>query len=286
MGAPDTFYARQYGDMVMLLSQQQESRLRPRVRVKTGVRGEYTFMDQVNSVEAKDITGRFQKTEITDQEHSRRRIALIGSFVNPALDPNDDVKMITDPTSTYVRNGAAAMGRRIDNHIITQALGTSQTGKEGSTAITLPAAQKVAAAGVGMTLVKWLSAKQLLDTKEIPFNDRTLAITSKQAQDLLGVNQIQSADFNTIRTLVMGQLETFLGFTVAQTELITKDGSGNRQVIAFQRDAVGLAVGQDVISRIDERADLNYTKQVYFRMAMGSSRLDENGVVEIACVET
>jgi hypothetical protein len=44
-------------------------------------------------------------------------------------------------------------------------------------------------------------------------------------------------------------------------------------------------VQKEIEGRVDERADKNYAWQVYMRMCLGSTRLEEARIVQIACVE-
>ena len=50
-------------------------------------------------------------------------------------------------------------------------------------------------------------------------------------------------------------------------------------------DGIKLAVGQDLISRIDERADKGYATQVYNCMSIGATRMEEEKVVTIESYE-
>ena len=43
---------------------------------------------------------------------------------------------------------------------------------------------------------------------------------------------------------------------------------------------------EDVISRIGERADKNYSTQVYAEMDIGATRMEEACCVEIKCLES
>jgi len=63
------------------------------------------------------------------------------------------------------------------------------------------------------------------------------------------------------------------------------DGSGDRLCYAFAQDGLKLAVGKDVMARIDERNDKSYSTQVYYCATFGATRMEENKVVEIACSE-
>ena len=46
-----------------------------------------------------------------------------------------------------------------------------------------------------------------------------------------------------------------------------------------------LAVGKDVMARIDERSDKSYSTQVYYCATFGATRMEEDKLVEIACNE-
>ena len=46
-----------------------------------------------------------------------------------------------------------------------------------------------------------------------------------------------------------------------------------------------LGVGMDTSVRISERSDKNYSVQVFVEMDTGATRVQEEGVIEIACVE-
>ena len=52
--------------------------------------------------------------------------------------------MLISPESEYAVNAVWALGRRMDDHIVTAASGNAQAGVAGATAVALPAGQKVA----------------------------------------------------------------------------------------------------------------------------------------------
>jgi len=112
-----------------------------------------------------------------------------------------------------------------------------------------------------------------------------LIATSKQMSDLLALEKVTSSDYASIKALVQGEINTYLGFNFIRTERLGLDGSSNRQVLAFTQSGIGLAVGSDVSTRISERADKNYATQVFLSMTIGATRIEDEKVVEIACVE-
>jgi hypothetical protein len=202
------------------------------------------------------------------------------------IDDQDKVRLLVDPTSTYSRAAAAAMGRAMDDVIIAAALGTAYTGKEGSTSTTLPSDQKIAVASSGLTIAKLVEAKQILDEGNVdPSIARHIVCAPKQISDLLNNTTVTSSDYNTVKALAMGEINTFVGFQFHVSNRLGTDGSGDRQVIAFAGDGIKLAVGKEPSARIDERADKSYATQVYYCQSVGATRMEEAKVVEIACSE-
>jgi len=285
MSTPDTIYAKQYGTMVSMLAQQEGSRLRNSVTVKSGVVGEETYMDQIAAFEMLSRGSRLAATDPTLADYSRRRIALEDFYQAKAIDKLDDIRTLADPTSSIMRSGIAGAGRKLDDLIIAAANGTAYTGKVGGTSTALPGTQIVVAGGTGLTLTKWLSALEILNKNDVdPSDEKYIVIGSQQLTNLLNTTEIKSSDYNSIKALVQGQVNSFLGCTVIRSERLTKV-STTRQVLMYTKSGIGLAVGRDVISRIDELPTNHYAKQLYFSMAMGASRLEETKVVEIDCIE-
>jgi hypothetical protein len=288
MGASDTIYAKQYGNTVALLAQQKASRLRNCVTVKTGVVGEETYMDQIEAFDALTRTvqtDNLAATTPTVLTFARRKIGLVDYYVAKGIDKMDDLRTLADPSSAAVQSAAAAMGRAIDTAIITALGGTAYTGKVGGTSVALPTAQKVAVGTTGLTLDKWLNAIEILNANDVdPSDERYLVIGSAQLSDLLNTTQITSQDYNAVKALVQGQVDSFLGCKIIRSERLAKD-STTRSCYLFTKSGVGLAIAQDVMSRIDELPTNHYAKQIYFSMALGASRLEEDKVVQINCKE-
>jgi hypothetical protein len=47
-----------------------------------------------------------------------------------------------------------------------------------------------------------------------------------------------------------------------------------------------LAVAQDMQTRVEERADKSFANQVYLSMGIGVTRMQEEKIVEIDCIES
>jgi hypothetical protein len=280
-----TAFVNQFSSNIQMLSQQMGSLLRNAVDVET-VNGEKAFFDQVGSAAAVLRTTRHADTPLIDTPHSRRMVTMSDYEYADLIDDQDKVRLLVDPTSTYARAAAAAMGRAMDDVIISAALGTSLTGKDGTTSTSFDSNNQIAVGGAGLTLAKLLEAKEILDSNDVdPSIPRYIACSPKQISDLLNDSDVTSADFNTVRALVKGELDTYVGFKFITTNRLGLDGSGDRRVFAWAMDGIKLAVGKEPTARIDERADKSYATQVYYCMSIGATRMEEAKVVEILCDE-
>lgn len=284
-----TSFVEQYSSNVTMLAQQMGSKLRGAVDVET-VRGKNAFFDQIGVTAAQARTTRHGATPQVDTPHSRRRVSLADYEWADLIDDLDKVRMLIDPTSAYAKAAAAAMGRSMDDVIITAMGGSADTGVAGGTAVALPSGQKTATANQtdGLTVDKLLQAKFILDNNDVdPSIKRFLVCGPKQIQDLLDTTEIKSSDFNTVKALAQGDINSFMGFNFIMSTRLNFDATNtdDRLCFAFTEDAVKLAIGSDVKARIDERNDKSYATQVYYSMAIGATRMEEEKVVQIPCNE-
>ena len=282
-----TAFVNQFSANIQMLSQQMGSLLRPAVDVET-VNGEKAFFDQVGSAAAVLRTTRHADTPLIDTPHSRRMVTMSDYEYADLIDDQDKVRLLVDPTSTYSRAAAAAMGRAMDDVIISAALGNAKTGKDGSTTTAFDSNNTigVGSPAAGLTLSKLLEAKEILDAGNVdPSIPRYIVVAPKQISDLLGDTTVTSSDFNTVQALAQGELNQFVGFTFITSNRLGVDSSSYRRVIAFAMDGIKLAIGKEPTARIDERADKSYATQVYYCQSVGATRMEEAKVVEVLCSE-
>jgi len=278
-----TAFVQQYSANVQMLSQQMGSLLRDKVRVES-ITGKNAFLDQVGSVTAVEKTSRHSDTPQIDTPHARRRISLSDYEFADLIDQQDKVRLLIDPTSSYAQAAAMAMGRAIDDVIITAALGTAYTGETGSTSTAN--ANQIVHASAGLNIAKLRTAKQTLDLSDVdPSIPRHIIVSPKQISDLLNITEVTSSDFNTVKALANGEINTYLGFNFIVSNRLSLSGT-TRSCIAFAQDGLALGIGKDVNARIDERADKSYATQVYYCMSIGATRMEEDKVVEVQCTES
>ena len=276
-----TAFVEQYSANIQMLSQQMGSLLRDAVRIESIV-GKDAYFDQIGKVTAQLKVSRHSDTPQIDTPHSRRRCSLADYEFADLIDQQDKVRLLIDPTSSYAKAAAYAMGRAMDDVIITAALGTANTGVAGGTPVALPAGNIVAAGGAGMTIAKLASAKQILDAGDVdPSIKRHIVVSPTEISDLLNSTTVTSSDFNTVKALVQGEIDSFMGFKFHVSNRLVDNAAGNTQCIAFAEDGILLGVGKDVTARIDERSDKSYATQVYYCQTIGATRMEEAKVVSV-----
>ena len=280
-----TAFVQQYSNNVQLLSQQKGSLLRNTVDSETVV-GKNAFFEQVGQAVAQKRTTRHADTPQIDTPHSRRRVSMVDYEYADLIDKQDQVRTLIDPTSSYAQAAAFALGRAMDDEIISAVSGNAFAGETGSTTVALPVAQKITESGSdGLTLAKLRQVKEKFDSASVvPSIQRYLVVGPKQISDLLNTTQVTSSDFNTVKALVNGEINQFLGFTFITSNRLSI-ASSKRLCLAYAGDGIKLALGQDIMTRIDERSDKGYATQVYVCMTMGATRLEEEKVVTIEAHE-
>ena len=281
-----TAFVQQYSNNVQMLSQQKGSLLRNAVDVETVV-GKNAFFDQVGVATAQKRVSRHSDTPQIDTPHARRRVSLVDYEYADLIDNQDKIRTLIDPTSSYAMAAAYALGRAQDDEIISAISGTAYTGETGSTATTLPSSQKITESGsAGLTIAKLRSAKEILDLSSVdPSIPRYIAVSPKQITDLLGTTEVTSSDFNSVKALANGEVNTFIGFNFIVSNRLSITGS-KRLALVWAMDGCKMAIGQDLMTRIDERSDKGYATQIYVCQSIGATRMEEAKIATIECVES
>lgn len=295
-------FVSQFRANVFHLSQQKGSRLRPHVRNEAIV-GDESFFDRLGKTTAQKTTSRHSDTPLVDTPHSRRRIIMSDYKHADLIDKSDKVRMLQDPTSDYLLAFVWAFGRAMDDEIIAAADGNAFSGPKGATSVAHPNSQKIASvsggAGANSNVQLLRRIKKLLDENEVdPSIPRFCALTASNLENLLGETEVTSSDFNTVKALVMGEIDTFLSFNFIriqsllaqsgalsfdQTTGVVGSGAGDadtyRRMIFWGMDGLLLGVGQDIEAKVSERDDKNYSTQAFVSMTVGATRMEEEKVV-------
>lgn len=291
----DTALVQAYRANIDLKFQQMGSRLRACVRNESQA-AEYEFYDRIGPVDAVEVTSRHADTPLISTPHDRRRVGLRDFDWADLIDNKDKIRMLADPTSSYVTNAVMSMGRAMDDVILQAAVGTAYTGKTGSTSTTFATASEIAvdyvesgsAANSNLTIGKLRRARYLLDKAEATTEgqyDLYLVVDPSQIQSLLRTTEVTNSDYNTIKALVAGEIDTYMGFKFIKSNRLTV-ASSIRSCIAFERQGLLLATGMEIKVDVGPRRDKRNSVQVYVCGSFGATRMWEEKVLRIKCDET
>lgn len=276
----DEAFVEEFESLVHHLGQQQVSRLYGHCRKKSGTASVFNF-ERLASEDMIVKASRHEATPILDVAHSRRKATVETWKWGEAIDQDDEVKILINPESEYTQAAAMAHGRKIDDILIAAAVGDATTG-DGST-VALPAGQKIGD-GLGvMTTALFRQAAKLLNQAEVQ-GRRVMAISAQQLDDMLADTEAQNSDYNTVKALVDGELNTWLGFDIIRTELVPL-ATTVRSAVAYCEPCIGLGLAEEKLTRIAEDPSLSFATRVYMELAMGAVRIEDTGVVQIDTVE-
>lgn len=282
-----TAMVREFAAGIALLQQQKDSRFRDRVTYHSIMNGEALELDQIGSVEMTDIDTRHRDTRTVNTPHRKRVIVPIPASVAELIDPADLRRVLNNPQGSYAANFAAASNRKHDDRVIGCMFATAVTGKGGSSTAAFDTTNfQIAAGAVGLTVSKLRTAAQKLRAAENPKDDGDnkwyVAYSADKLTDLLGTTEVTSSDYNTVKALVQGEIDTFLGFEHVHTERNGLSGS-DEMVPAWCKASVALAVSLMGRASISVRNDKEDAIQVRYENDSGATRMDEKGVVQILC---
>ena len=259
---------------------QGKAMLVPAVRQRRGVEGSTVKFPKVGRGVA---TVRVPQTDVTPLNVGFSTVTLTLADYNAAeySDIFSQAKVNFDERQELVQVVAGAMGRRQDQMILDALAGSSTS---------LTVANSIGGSTTNMNVAKLREAKRLLDKGNVPPDGRNIIIHANGLSNLLSETSVTSSDFNSVKALVQGDINTFLGFTFhvlgdRSEGGLAIDGSLDRTCFAFHKDAIGYAEG------IGMRTEINYIAEktswlVNEVFSAGAIAIDDEGIVKITCRET
>jgi hypothetical protein len=259
---------------------QADAVLRNTVRLRTGVTASTHKFPKIGSGVAQV---RVPQTDVTplNVTYSQATVTLEDWIAAEYSDIFNQAKVNFDERSELVQVVSKAIGRRADQ-LVLNALTNSST--------SLTVSNDIGGTDSNLNVAKLREAQRLMNAGNVPMEDRYLVIHASNLSNLLSETAVTSSDFNTVKALVQGELDTFLGFkfiTLGDRSEggLTGGGSGaDRTVYAYHKNAVGMAEGMGV------RSEINYIPEktswlVSSMFSAGAVAIDAGGIVAISCRE-
>jgi hypothetical protein len=298
MATIDTFYPTMFQTSFDQVLQQMDSRLLGSI-TRADFTGKKKWFNLLNDSEAQDILTRKGDTPDGEFDGSKYWLTQRPKEKVTTFDEWDKhfLGTIVLPTSDEVQSHAMAFNRATDDVIISAFDATRYIGEDGTTTDSFPGGQSIAAnyaetgspTSIGMTLAKLRRAKYLMDVSEVPDSERYIVIGAQQEQDLLRDTNLTSADFNTVKALVDGKVDTFLGFKFLKSQRLpvgTVSGVADiRSCFAFHKSAIKFAMS-DRQTRMDILPQRRHALQIRSTMMLGAVRTENEKVVRLYSDET
>jgi hypothetical protein len=256
-------------------------------KTQTGNTGKAVSFDRIGKAVSRKRTSRHSDTYNSDTPHSRRWAVPSTYDWGDLIDEPDKIRTLTDPQGDYIQAGKGALNRDKDDVIISALRGTAISGEEATTSVTLPTGQKVSVAASGLTPTKIKTALEKLNLADAdPDEPKIFIIGPKQVTNLLDEQELTSGDYVTLKPLMDGKVVRWCGFDfIMSNRLYT--ASSVRYCLAYLKNrAFGYAKGQDITSWAMMRADKSGSVQCFASMDLGAVRLQEEAVIEVACLES
>jgi len=176
---------------------------------------------------------------------------------------------------------SGAIGRRMDQVVIDALVAASSTNTVSN---------DIGGTDTNLNVAKLRAAKKAMDAKNVPAQNRVIVAHANNMDSLLAETAVTSADFNTVKALVQGEIDTFLGFKFVSLGDrdeggLAIDGSNDRIVYAFHKDAVGLGMGMNQQSRVDYIPEKT-SFLVASMFSAGAVAIDSDGITKITCRES
>ena len=269
----------QFKANVWHLYQQKGSKLRGTVREES-LTGKAYFFERLAAEAAVKKTTRHGDTIVLDPQHSRRMVVPVDYVWNALVDQQDKIRLLIDPNSEYAIAAANALQRAFDDEVIAAFTADAKTGEDGSGTTTF-ASETISdtdPSAAAVTTPNILTVKKAFDNADIPMDERYAIVRPSVITQLLAASTApiaSSSDYNSIKALVQGEIDTWVGFkwiTSTRTPLVSGTDYYN---FFFHKGSMGIAMGKDITARLSERPDKDYAVQSYAAMTMGAARLDK-----------
>lgn len=247
------------------------------VRERNNVEGSVVKFPKIGKGTA---TIRVPQTDVTPLNVSYSQVtATMSDYIAAEYsDIFNQQKVNFDERRELVKVVGNAIGRRMDQLVIDALNSASSPATVGT---------DIGGVGTNMNLAKLLAAKKALDAKNVPMEGRSVVIHANGLAALLDETELTSGDFATVKALVRGEIDTFLGFKFVT--LGDRDEGGlplpsTRTCFAFHRDAIGFGVG------MAQKTEINYVPEktsflVSSMFSAGAVAIDDEGIVKISATE-
>jgi len=301
MPTPTVFdiYVKKFSPNLYQLAQATESKFASKVRRETVANAEEAYFDTVGPDDdpTEDAT---HKGDTPDSEgnYGRRKVKPTKWHKGRVLDDKDLARTLADLNGSTTKSFAMSFGRKKDKIIIDSMLGTAYIGKDGTSTVTfinesismnaitggsittLGTGASVTSA-VGLELAKMHRMMQVFNDANVDENiPKYWAGRPSDIKYLLGLTEIKSIDYNSVKAAHEGKVSYYGGFNIFwSTEVPISDTTINGGTTCYRNlvwaeDGVILAYIGDLSTQMAPDTTKCFNTRIYSKMDLGAVRME------------
>jgi hypothetical protein len=299
-------YRAAFKDNFTLACQQLRSRLMPTFTFQPDLKGEQSRALQLVAARTAIIDGeRLGDTPAVEgmrEDVFCRPRRIEDGFLN---EKEDNLKLVTDLTSTDLQGMAAAIERAKDQIMVSALFGPRLVGKYGATVeaynnpngiVPHDYVKSGAPTASGLTFPKMVRGLSLLARGEVDIERDPIfcAYTNVQMEDLYTQVQFTSSDFRRESRLVVDEVtrtvQSFMGVTFVRlsslTTLPTVTGQpARRRIPLYAKSGMHYGDFMPVETSLDRNPQKKFRLHAYAEGWFGATRSEDVKLVEIQCNE-
>lgn len=265
-----TSFVKQFERDVHEAFQRQGTKLMNTVRTVMNVVGSSTTFQRVGTGVA-TTKARHGAVTPMNQDHTAIECTLSDFYAGDWVDKLDENKLTINERQVIANGGAYALGRKVDDQILTAMDGTTQT------TVTWTVTSEAAVRNALIDMVEALNSNDVPDDGE-----RYAALSPKAWAHASTVEEWSSADYVAMEDRPFAgrfQMKEWMGVKWMMHSGVPGVGTATSKQFAWHRTAVGYASGQGVTSEITYHGD-RVAHFVNNFMSGGACLIEDNGVIE------
>lgn len=254
--------------------------LRDTCKLQTGVVGStYRFPKMGKGIAKPRVTQTM--VPLMNVTHATRSATLTNWIASELTDIFDQQKTNISEQQELVKTVTGAVGRRMDQLMI-DALDAA------TSSLTL-VDTNIGGANSGLNVAKLRRAARELQENgnDMPGEKMFIAASYGGREQLLSETPVTSADFNTVKSLINGDINSFLGFTFkwigVRDEGGLKKTGAVRSAYAWRPESLGMAIGKEEMTHSYE--NLYTSRLINFSLAAGAVVIDDQGYADVEYTE-
>lgn len=267
---PNTFITQFEGEVKIAYG--QAAKMRPAVRT-VSASGKTVRFPTLLTKFAHQAKAAGADLTYNDPQHNYVDATMLDYYVPALIEEMDQLKTNVDLRGVYAQHIGNALAEIHDKNILTALSGWDAITSPTTTPIVVDTSDG------DSVLDRLIDASAVLNGGNVPMANRTFVVKTSEMSNFLKNDKATSDDFNTVKALVNGTLNQYMGanwIMLPDSYFVDADTVG----FLFHKDAVGAGVNSDLKVRVDW-VPQKVAHQVLGTLSMGSKIIDAAGVVEI-----